>query len=684
MSAWSKYPLARLLLAFVTGILMAYYAIDTLLPFYIILAIVLTVIISGYYIVHRRYTRHYAYSILIIICFVLLGIVHTQTYTGFRQYTPFNLCSPQAQNLIVLINDIPVEKDKSIKITGKITQVEHRGSWLPARTHILLYVEKDNKSLQLAYGDKLLLHTRVNEIAPPENPQAFNYQRYLNNKNIYYQSYCRNEQWHLLAKEQGNKILSISAHIRNRLLHILLQSGMEYKEYGILASMLLGSNDNLEADLSQQYANAGVSHILCVSGMHVGIIYLIVNFLFSFMDAHPRTRRLKCLPVLAAIWLYACITGLSASVLRASSMFTFVCIGQLLHQQSNTYNSLLASMLFLLLIKPLLIFEIGFQFSYLAVFGIVWIANTIQEQYHPKYAITEYVWSIVCVSVVAQLFTAPLSMYSFHRFPNYFILPNIVVITMAPFIIGGGIAVLCTSWCPPLFALISRLLAWMIQGVNFCIEQVTAWPGSTTEGIAFSALQTGLLYVVILSTIILLTQHKKHFAWLSLCSLLLFCSLELHRQVQVLHQKEIVFYSTSSAVVADYHHARTCYCYFTDTNSLAYSAFACDNHRIHNRIHHLHYTCHPHYFQLGPYSCLVLDTPLIACPQHMLQTDFLVLSRNQKYNMNQVCQSIQFQQLIIDNSFSPYKKEHLLRQCDSLHIPYHDLSIQAWVIPLNE
>lgn len=684
MSAWSKYPLARLLLAFVTGILMAYYAIETLLPFYIILTIVLTVIISGYYIVHRRYTRHYAYSILIMICFVLLGIVHTQTYTGFRQYTPFNLCSPQAQNLIVLINDIPVEKDKSIKITGKITQVEHQGSWLPARTHILLYVEKDNKSLQLAYGDKLLLHTRVNEIAPPENPQAFNYQRYLNNKNIYYQSYCRNAQWHLLAKEQGNKILSISAHIRNRLLHILQQSGLEYKEYGILASMLLGCDDNLDAELSQQYSNAGVSHILCVSGMHVGIIYLIVNFLFSFMDMHPRTRRLKCLPVLIAIWLYACITGLSASVLRASSMFTFVCIGQLLRQQSNTYNSLLTSMLFLLLIKPLLIFEIGFQFSYLAVFGIVWIANMIKEQYHPQYAITEYVWGIVCVSVVAQLFTAPLSMYSFHRFPNYFILPNIVVITMAPFIIGGGIAVLCTTWCPPLFAVISRLLAWMIQGVNFCIEQVTAWPGSTTEGIAFSALQTGLLYVVILSTIILLTQHKKHFVWLSLCSLLLFCSLELHRQVQVLHQEEIVFYSTSSAVVADYHHAHSCYCYFTDTNSLTYSAFACDNHRIHNRIHHLHYSCHPHYFQLGPYSCLVLDTPPIADPQHMLQTDFLVLSHNQKYNMEQVCKSIQFQHLIIDNSFSPYKKEGLLLQCDSLHIPYHDLSHQAWVIPLNK
>ncbi|MBP5412430.1 MAG: ComEC/Rec2 family competence protein [Bacteroidales bacterium] len=682
MPVWSKHPLFRLLCAFVTGILAAYYAVDSILPFYIALPAIVIIIITGYYIVSKHKQHTYRFSAILLICFVLLGIIHTQTFRYLRQQVPDDIHNSSSQNFILLVNEIPIEKEKSIKIIGKITQMENQNKWMNANTKILLYLQKDSMASNLQYGDKLLISTKINEISGPKNPDEFNYKRYLNLKNIYYQAYCKGPQWHLLAHRQGNAILRVSAHLRNVFLRILQQSGLEVNEYSVIAAMLLGFDDNMDAELSRQYASAGASHILCVSGMHVGIIYLIINFLLSFLDKRKYGKQLKSILTLAGIWLYACITGLSPSVMRAATMFTFVSIGQLFQQQNNTYNSLLASMFFLLMINPLLIFDIGFQFSYLAVFGILWIVNLMKDYIHIDNPVAEYFVGIICVSVVAQLFTAPLSMYYFHRFPNYFLLTNTVVVGIAPFIIGCGIIVLCTYWIPPLFTLFSHLLSWMIKMVNACIAGINSLPGSSTTGIAFSITQTIILYLIILCTLIFLIYKHKRYIWTAFGALILFFCLELKCQIKLLRREEIVFYHTPSSVVIDYFYGKNCYNYCTDEQSLAYSDFACNNHRCLNRIKNIYPIQDRHYFQLGNYSCLVLDTLLIPLDTPCLKVDFLVLGNNQNYHMDAIQKSIDFDMLIIDNDFSPYRREKLLQQCDRLHIAYHDLSWQALVVKL--
>lgn len=677
MPVWSKHPLFRLLCAFITGILAAYYAVDMVLPFYIVLPVTAIVAVSVYYVItlHKQYS-HWLSAILLL-CFFLLGIVHTQTFRLLRQQLPEDIHSSSTQNFILLVDEIPIEKEKSIKIIGKITQTENRKTWTNAHTKILLYLQKDSASMNLQYGDKLLISTKINEIEEPKNPHEFNYKQYLNLKNIYYQAYCSTRQWHLLAHRQGNAILSLSARLRNVFLNIFRQSKLNVNEYSVIAAMLLGFDDNMDADLSRQYASAGASHILCVSGMHVGIIYLIINFLLSFLNGKKYGNQLKSILTLTGIWLYACITGLSPSVMRAATMFTFVSTGQLLQQQNNTYNSLLASMLFLLIINPLLLFNIGFQFSYLAVFGILWIANLMQEYVHIDNSIAEYLVGIICVSVVAQMFTAPLSMYYFHRFPNYFILTNILVVGLAPFIIGCGIAVLCTYWISPLFTLFSYLLSRMIRIVNACIAGINSLPYSSTEGISFSFVQTLLLYITLFCTLIFFIYKYKHYIWPALVSLVLFFGLELQCQINLLHHKEIVFYHTSSPVVIDYFYGKNCYTYSTGNSNAAYCDFAYNNHRCKNRTKTVYPAHHRHYFQAGGYSCLVLDTLLIPLDTPFLKVDFLVLGNNQNYDMDAICQSIHFDMLIIDNSFSPYRRKKIVQQCDKLHIAYHDLSRQA-------
>ena len=176
-------------------------------------------------------------------------------------------------------------------------------------------------------------------------------------------------------------------------------------------------------------------HVLAVSGLHVGIIFFILNFLLTPLNRNKRLLKIKLFLLVGALWFYAFLTGLSPSVMRSCTMFSFIVVGENLNKRTNIYNTLAASAFLLMLINPLIIFGAGFQLSYIAVISIVFFQPRLAALVAVKNRILKYVWDLFTVSVAVQIGTAPISIFYFHQFPVYFWLSNFIVIPGAALIL---------------------------------------------------------------------------------------------------------------------------------------------------------------------------------------------------------------------------------------------------------
>lgn len=153
----------------------------------------------------------------------------------------------------------------------------------------------------------------------------------------------------------------------------------------VIKALLLGQRQDISKGLLTDYQNAGAIHILAVSGLHVGILLLILTFILRPIDRFKNGKYIKAIGIIVFLWMFAFIAGLSASVVRAVTMFSFIAIGQSFQKKTLIEFSLITSMLFLLLVKPMFLFDVGFQLSYLAVFGIIWVQPKLDSLYVPKY-----------------------------------------------------------------------------------------------------------------------------------------------------------------------------------------------------------------------------------------------------------------------------------------------------------
>ena len=233
---------------------------------------------------------------------------------------------------------------------------------------------------------------------------------------------------------------------------------------GLLHSLCLGHKDNLKGTDSASFAKSGTMHILAVSGLHVGMVYIILNILFSLGGLFRKYKETRTFLILFFLWVYAFVTGLGASVIRASLMFTIIEIGRrVLHSNSNSFNSVFASAYLQLLIFPLQIVDVGFQLSYLAVLGILFFYPKIEPLLKPPTIILKKMWQLACISTAATIGTLPLTFYYFHTFPVWFILSNICLVPLGMFCLASILVSLSLCKLPFLGALLIDFTTWILR-----------------------------------------------------------------------------------------------------------------------------------------------------------------------------------------------------------------------------
>lgn len=517
----------------------------------VLLLLVFVLIVLMFPAISRKGGSTNFFTIVYSLLFVSLGIHLSSISNSLNNEHYFTYESQGQNNYLVRVVDPPEEKDRSIKCVVEVLKVNESN----CMGRSLIYFQKDSAALNLKYGDQIYFKSTFNSIRSNGNPKEFDYARYLRIHDIHHQSYVKTGNWQLISND-ANPILSSVFGLRKFLSGKITNSGMSAKNAMVANALILGQKEYLDKDVLRSYSSAGAMHVLAVSGLHVGIIMLILTTLFNPLKKFRHGKNLFLLAVLGGIWFYAVITGLSPSVLRAAVMFTFIVIGKELERDTTVYQSILVSAFLLILIEPFIIFQVGFQLSYLAVLGIVYLQPRIENLIYIKNKLLFKAWQISAVSIAAQIATFPLGLYYFHQFPNFFLLSNLLVIPLAFFILIIGIAYLVFHAVP----FLSDLLLWVFDGMitvlNFGVEWVEKLPYSILWGISIHWYEVFLLYLSILLGSIAFIYRKTKALIVSMIVAILLLILNIHEKYQLSSENVLYIYNVNDELAIDLFYGR--------------------------------------------------------------------------------------------------------------------------------
>ena len=440
-------------------------------------------------------------------------------------------------------------------------------------------------------------------------------------------------------------------------------------------------------------------HVLAVSGLHVGVIFLIFNQLLGFLDKLKYGSFGKGIMLLLILWGYALITGLSPSVLRAATMFSFVVVAKITSRNSNFYNTLAASALVLLIYNPLFIKDVGFQLSYIAVIGIVIMQPWIIKWFNFKWWLPKQIWEITAVSIAAQIATFPLGILYFHQFPNYFMLANLIVIPAAILILYLGLVSLLFSFIPLVGDYLAVALKYVVQFLNYSVSFIDKLPFSLTKDIRFDVMDAWLIYLVIASLILLIAYRKFRFVILSSSFLILFLLSSCWLRYTTLEQKMLVIYNIPQNSAINFIDGKD-NILVSDikvTENKSKLLFNVQNNWIDKgvekekvvpldhlikrnqlsniyRIDNKNLFTKRNYFQFFNCKIAIIDNQFrVENNSKKIKIDLLILTKNTKLSIEKLISIFDVKEIVIDASNSTYNSERLEQEAK-------DLKIKCWSV----
>jgi len=484
-------------------------------------------------------------TLIAVILFFLIGVsaVYVQDARNFKNhYNHFFKKEAKVVLKIIKILKPGFYQDKYVAEVVQMHATKTSGS-------VLLNIQKDSLQKPLKIDDQILVHTDFKQVPPPLNPNQFNYKFYLAKQGIHHQLVIKSAQFLQLSKA-SNSLVGISEKFRSKIQKSLVTHNFKKDEFAVISALLLGQRQEVSKELLSDYAGAGAIHILAVSGLHVGIILLILSFLLRPLEQFKYGSYLKAFCIVLCLWMFAFIAGLSASVVRAVTMFTFLAVGQSLQRKKVVEFSLISSMLFLLIVKPMFLFDVGFQLSYLAVFGIIWVQPKLVAIYKPKFLVDKKIWQLITVSIAAQVGILPLSIYYFQQFPGLFVLSNLVIIPFLSAILIGGIVVIFIALLNILPSFLAAIYGFVISLMNSFVSWVAQQEQFLFKEVSISFLMMLGCYFFIFFGILFLIKRTPKRCLYFLATVLLVQSVYLFEE-KIANEKEvfIVFHKSRISVI---------------------------------------------------------------------------------------------------------------------------------------
>ncbi len=535
-------PFLRISVALAAGIILAMLVHIPMYLSAICFTIVFTMLVALYQNYRYRFGVLFGFGVHLLFLFLGAGI-----YAGYNHEPKFFDHGIYAATVL----EKPVEKANSYQSLLHINQVRIHDSVFQTDEEVLVYFEKGEPAIGLVPGNIIVFDQSPQLVKNNGNPFEFDYKTFLERKKIYRRVYLPNRNWAKTNLAGKFSLKTGAEKIRLRLLQIYRSQNLNNKEIEILSALTLGYKRELDPETVRTFSAAGAMHVLAVSGLHVGILFMILTFMLGFLKKQKYGRLIFAVAVVSVLWFFAFLTGLSPSVTRATTMFTFWVVGNNLNRRVSIYNSLTGSAFFLLLLNPNNLFEVGFQLSYAAVFGIIYLQPKLEKIVTFRNKTAVYFWKLLTVSVAAQIATFPISLFYFHQFPVYFWVANLFIIPAVTLLIPFGILLLALNTFPLACGIMVFVVHHIISVVYRGLEVIENLPFSV-QTLVISPAEFVLLTGAVLSVFVFLNQFQSRFLKRALFFLLLMLSTSLFLKTVNLFRNEIIVYNTNGNTIVHF------------------------------------------------------------------------------------------------------------------------------------
>lgn len=678
----------KIILPLILGIILGYYFQNEQLLrvslIVVVIFLVLAALINTFYKSIKGWRYKKSIASFYYMMFFSVGITITLFHTDFISGNYF--AKKQYQQLKVWVSSEPQQTNDILRFEVDVTDGYLNRHQESTSGKLLIALKLDSLSpIKLNYGDELMISAEYLPVEPPYNPAEFDFKAWLASKNIYHQTFIKQEQLVKLGEGQGNPIIKYALEVRRQQVAVYRKLIKDDEAFAVASTLILGYRADLSKETLAAYSKTGTIHALSVSGMHVGIIYIMLNWLLSFLDRNHWRRLLKTILICVLVWCYALVTGFSPSVLRSAIMLSVFVLAKQYKRSTNNYNVVSFAAIALLVIDPFVIWHVGFQLSFLAVIGLIYYQPKIYKWLYVKNKWLDRAWSLVAMSLAAQLATLPLSIYYFHQFPVYFIFSNLFISLPILFLMYGGLALLLTKW-----QLLAYAFEWLITFTNKGLKWISELPYASITEIWLDKWQLLFLCLIMVFITLGLVNRKKHYLFTGIFTLLIVQTIFSYKKFKSSEQKEIVFFSLrknfAAAFINGYESILVTDLTAEDRNFEFFVKPALDQKKIKN----IHFVSWDDEFNSEGF--IKNDHQIIYRNKHFLlmdekfnykklsqnpSFDFVWIHNNPKQKLAQLKDEIQFSNLMIDASNKDYLITKLKMQADSLKVPISVLKKQV-------
>ena len=663
-----QFPLARITIGFVTGILVAYYFKPAVSFVFSTLFIAVFVFVIAYFLSKRNSVNAIYFGLATYFLAFNIGtstqIIHTDSFQE-SNYVHVKSIFDKTHLVSVTVREklrSSAYNDRYIVLVNQIDDKKKTG-------RILLNVQKDSLNHPFEIGTHLQINGSLYQNSPVKNPNQFDYGKYLESKQIYAQIYADASEMKIGSIVQKD-VWYYTSRLRTKIIRNLEKSKFNKAELHVAIALILGQQQDISPEIIRDYQFAGAVHILSVSGLHIGFILFFVTFL---LKPFPNTRRgsfIKLIIILLSLSSFGLIAGLAPSVLRSVTMFSFVAIGMYLRRSTNIFHTLLVSMLLILLVQPSFLFDVGFQLSYVALFFILWLQPLLSQLWTPKNLISKYFWDILTVSFAAQIGAFPLSIYYFHQFPGLFFVTNLVIIPFLSVIMGLGVLVMVLAAFDYVPLFLAKLLEWSIFILNKIINSIASLEQFIIEEIPFNWQLLLSVYLLIVTTIIWFKKPSFNRLVLAMLTLIIFQITFFQTHWTIQNQRELVVFNSKKNTLIVVRNGENITLYANDSllktasKNKTFTSYSMGNFsslKTKKRLQNLIY--------FNGKKILVMDS--VGVYPKNIRPDIVVFTQSPKINFERFLQTTKPKMIVADASNFRTIQKHWKATCLKQKIPFH-------------
>jgi len=648
-----QFPLTKITIGFILGILLFPMLKIGMLTSFVVLLVGLFILIGLHLIKKNTVAFQTFFGVFTFITSIGLGVttatIHKQTFNlnhYIHQITDYD--EPQIAN-VLLVEKLKNTR-KNIRYVVKLKSIGNKESYGKAILNISI---TENFKL-LKTGSLLKVKGSFYKNKSSFNPNQFDYGKYLENQEIYAQIYAKPEMLKVIGYEKS--VWSFFSNYREQIISVFEKSSLPKNELTVFIALLLGQQQDISPDILKDYQYAGAVHILSVSGLHVGFILGFINLLLKPIPNSRKGNFSKLAIILLSLWAFAILAGLSPSVVRSVTMFSFLAIGNNIRRTVNIYHTLLVSMFLILLVNPSFIHDVGFQLSYLALFFIIWVQPLYDRIWEPKNRVLKYFWGITAMSTSAQIGAMPLSIFYFHQFPGLFFVTNLLILPLLGVIMAIGVIALLFAFFGFIPLLISKPLEWTIWLLNYIIHWVASFEDFIIQNISFSEQMLWASYLVIIGWILWLKKPTFYRLSFGFTSLFILQFIFIFQKNETQSTKEgIVFNSRKNTIITE-RIGENVIVYANDSIlENVQKNIAVQSYLVGNFCKIKEKKTLENLFYINNKKVLVIDSSSVYIPK--ISPDILLIIESPKFNLERVLQLYKPKVIVADGSnFKSYSK----------------------------